>query len=240
MKKTLIIIPTYNEADNIKNIISRIIKLNIPDLAILVVDDNSPDGTGKAVKKICEKDSRIRLIQRDSKLGLGTAYVAGFKYAIEKGFDYVFEIDADFSHDPGDIPKFLEKIDSFDLVIGSRYIVGVNVVNWPLSRLLLSLSANWYTRIITGLPVHDCTSGYRCFRKSVLESINLDEIHSDGYSFQIEMTFKAWKKNFRILELPIVFTDRVKGNSKMTRKVMREAAWVVWKLRFLSLIGKIS
>jgi len=240
MKKTLIIIPTYNEADNIKSIISKIIKLNVPDLGILVVDDNSPDGTGKIVAKICEKDSRIQLIEREEKLGLGTAYVAGFKYAIKEGFDYIFEIDADFSHNPDEIPKFLEKAKSYDLIIGSRYIAGVNVVNWPLSRLLLSLGANWYARIITGLPVHDCTGGYRCFRRAVLESIDLDEIHSDGYSFQIEMTFKVWKKNFRILELPIVFTDRVKGNSKMTRKIMREAAWIVWKLRFLSLTGKIN
>jgi len=240
MKKTLIIIPTYNEADNIKGIISKVINLNVPDLAILVVDDNSPDETGKIVAKISAKDSRIRLIQREGKLGLGTAYVAGFKYAIKEKFDYIFEIDADFSHDPDEIPKFLEKAESYDLIIGSRYIAGVNVVNWPLSRLLLSLGANWYTRIITGLPVYDCTGGYRCFRRAVLESIDLDEIHSDGYSFQIEMTFKVWKKNFRILELPIVFTDRVKGNSKMTRKIMREAAWVVWKLRFLSLVGKIN
>ncbi len=240
MKKTLIIIPTYNEADNIKGIISKVINLNVPDLAILVVDDNSPDETGKIVAKISAKDSRIRLIQREGKLGLGTAYVAGFKYAIKEKFDYIFEIDADFSHDPDEIPKFLEKAESYDLIIGSRYIAGVNVVNWPLSRLLLSLGANWYTRIITGLPVYDCTGGYRCFRRAVLESIDLDEIHSDGYSFQIEMTFKVWKKKFRILELPIVFTDRVKGNSKMTRKIMREAAWVVWKLRFLSLVGKIN
>ncbi len=240
MKKTLIIIPTYNEADNIKGIISKVINLNVPDLAILVVDDNSPDETGKIVAKISAKDSRIRLIQREGKLGLGTAYVAGFKYAIKEKFDYIFEIDADFSHDPDEIPKFLEKAESYDLIIGSRYIAGVNVVNWPLSRLLLSLGANWYTRIITGLPVYDCTGGYRCFRRAVLESIDLDEIHSDGYSFQIEMTFKVWKKNFRILELPIVFTDSVKGNSKMTRKIMREAAWVVWKLRFLSLVGKIN
>lgn len=240
MKKTLIIIPTYNEADNIKKMISRVINLNIPDLAVLIIDDNSPDGTGEIVEKISKTDSRIRLMRRESKLGLGTAYVAGFKYAIEEGFDYIFEMDADFSHNPDEVPKFLQKIDSFDLVIGSRYKVGVNVVNWPLSRLLLSLGANWYTQIITGLPIADCTSGFKCFRRCVLESIDLDEIHSDGYSFQIEMTFKAWKKNFRIHELPIVFTDRVKGNSKMTRKIMREAAGMVWKLRFFSLIGKIK
>lgn len=240
MKRTLIIIPTYNETDNIENLISRIIHLNIPDVSILIVDDNSPDGTGEVVTKISGRDSRVRLIQREGKFGLGTAYVAGFKYAIQEGFDYVFEMDADFSHDPDDLPRLLEKIETADLVIGSRYIVGVNVVNWPLSRLLLSVGANLYTRLITGLPVRDCTSGFRCFRRAVLESIDLDEIHSDGYSFQIEMTFKTWKKKFRIFELPIVFTDRLKGNSKMTRKIMREAAWIVWKLRFLSLTGKIK
>ena len=155
MKKTLIIIPTYNEADNIKNIISKVVNLNVADLAILVVDDDSPDGTGEIVAKICEKDSRVRMIKREGKFGLGTAYVAGFKYAIKEGFDYIFEIDADFSHNPGDIPKFLEMAESYDLIIGSRYIAGVNVVNWPLSRLLLSLGANLYTRLITGLPVQD-------------------------------------------------------------------------------------
>lgn len=240
MHKTLVIIPTYNEADNIEVIIKQIIGLNIPNLSILVVDDNSPDGTGDIVEKIAETDLRIRLVRRAAKMGLGTAYVEGFRFAIKEGFDYIFEMDADLSHDPAEVPRFLEKIKSHDLVIGSRYISGVNVINWPLPRLLLSLFANWYTRAITRLPVKDCTSGFKCFRRLVLQSIDLDGISSDGYSFQIEMTYKAWKNNFRICEIPIIFVDRTKGNSKMTRKVMREAAWVVWKLRFSGLFTKKS
>jgi dolichol-phosphate mannosyltransferase len=240
MKTILIIIPTYNEAENIEFIISKIVDLNIPNLSVLVVDDNSPDETGKIVENICKEDSRVHLIQRAGKLGLGTAYVEGFKFAIEKGFDYIFEMDADLSHDPAEIPKFLEKVKTCDLVIGSRYVAGVNVINWPLSRLLLSLGANLYTRIVTGLPIKDCTSGFKCFRREVLENIDLDKISSDGYSFQIELNYKVWKKNFKICEIPIIFVDRTKGDSKMTKKVMREAAWMVWKLRFLSLFGKIK
>lgn len=240
MKKVLVIIPTYNEADNIKTVIVKVIRRNVPNLNILVVDDNSPDGTSDIVEKISKKDSRINLIKREGKLGLGTAYVEGFKFALKNGFDYIFEMDADLSHYPGDIPKFLEQMKEHDLVIGSRYLKGVNVINWPFSRLALSLFANWYTRMVTGLPIKDCTSGYKCFRREVLESIDLDRISSDGYSFQIEMTYKAWKKNFRIHELPIIFVDREKGDSKMTRKVMREAAWIVWKLRLLNLFGGIK
>ncbi|MFQ5864091.1 MAG: polyprenol monophosphomannose synthase [bacterium] len=240
MKKILVIIPTYNEAENIEIIISKIIALNIPNLFILVVDDNSPDQTGKIVKNICNSDSRISLIQRSAKLGLGTAYVEGFRFAIENNFDYIFEMDADLSHDPNEIPKFLEKAKTYDLVIGSRYVAGVNVINWPLSRLLLSLGANWYTRVITGLPLRDCTSGFKCFKREVLENLDLRNISSDGYSFQIEVNYKAWKKNFRICEIPIIFVDRVKGNSKMSRKVMHEAAWMVWKLRLLGFFGKIK
>jgi dolichol-phosphate mannosyltransferase len=240
MKKILIIIPTYNEAENIEIIISKVIDLNIPNLFILVVDDNSPDQTAKIVEKISHYDPRIHLIQRSGKLGLGTAYVEGFKFAIENSFDYIFEMDADLSHDPNEIPKFLEKVETYDLVIGSRYITGVNVINWPLTRLLLSLGANLYTRVITGLPIRDCTSGFKCFKREVLENLDLDKISSDGYSFQIEVNYKAWKKNFKICEIPIIFVDRMKGNSKMSRKVMREAAWMVWKLRLLSLLGKIK
>lgn len=240
MDKTLVIIPTYNEADNIESIISKVINLNIANLSILVVDDNSPDGTGDIVAKIAKQDMRIHLIARDGKYGLGTAYVEGFKFAIERGFDLIFEMDADHSHDPEEIPKMLEKARSYDLVIGSRYLTGVNVINWPFSRLLLSLAANWYTRVITRMPIHDCTSGFKCFRRKVLESINLDRISSDGYSFQIEMAYKAWRRNFKIVEHPIIFVDRTKGNSKMNRKVMREAAWMVWKLRLLSILPKVK
>lgn len=240
MKKVLIIIPTFNEAENIEILISKVINLNIPNLSILVVDDNSPDKTGEIVAKLCCRDARVHLIQREGKLGLGTAYVEGFKFAIEKSFDYIFEMDADLSHDPAEIPKFLKKAEHYDLVIGSRYITGVNVINWPLSRLLLSLGANWYTRVITGMPIRDCTSGFKCFRRGVLESIDLENIHSDGYSFQIEINYKVWKKNYKICEIPIIFVDREKGNSKMSRKVMREAAWMVWRLRLLNIFGKIK
>ena len=239
MDRTLVIIPTYNEADNVESVISRIVSLNVPNLSILIVDDNSPDGTSDIVEKVSSKDLRVHLIKRAGKLGLGTAYVEGFKFAIQERFDYIFEMDADLSHDPSEIPKFLDKVNTYDLVIGSRYLTGVNVINWPLSRLLLSLSANWYSRMVTGLPIRDCTSGFKCFRRNVLENIDLDHISSDGYSFQIEITFKAWKKNFKVCEIPIIFIDRTKGNSKMTRKVMREAAWMVWKLRYLSLVNKI-
>jgi dolichol-phosphate mannosyltransferase len=238
MKKSLVIIPTYNEVENIKKLLKSVIQLNIPNLYVLVVDDNSPDGTAQIVEDLGIEDSRIRLMRRPGKQGLGTAYVAGFKYAITEGFDFVFEMDADFSHDPKEIPKFLEKIEAFDLVIGSRYATGVNVINWPLSRLLVSLAANSYTRMITGLPVHDCTSGFKCFRREVLQSINLDKISSDGYSFQLEMTYKAWKRGFKICEIPIIFVDRTKGESKLSSKVMWEAAWVVWRLGFGDLFRK--
>ncbi|NIR51410.1 polyprenol monophosphomannose synthase [candidate division KSB1 bacterium] len=240
MNKTLIIIPTYNEADNIKLIIRKVIQLNIPNVFILVVDDNSPDGTAEIVQKIAKKDLRVRLILRSGKRGLGTAYVEGFKFAIKERFDYIFEMDADLSHDPAEIPKMLEAVKTYDLVVGSRYLTGVNVINWPLSRLLLSLAANWYARVVTRLPVKDCTSGFKCFRRAVLESIDLDKISSDGYSFQIEMTYKAWRNNFKICEVPIIFVDRTKGSSKMNRKVMFEATWVVWRLRLATLFRKSS
>ncbi len=236
--KTLIIIPTYNEAENIERIIEEIFKLNL-DINILVVDDNSPDGTSKIVEKIARRDHKVSLIKRNAKMGLGTAYVAGFKYAIQERYDYIFEMDADFSHDPKEIPNFLEKISEYDLVIGSRYIKGVNIVNWPLRRLILSYGANIYTRLITGLPVKDSTGGYKCFRRKVLESIDLDKIHSGGYAFQIEMNYKAWKKGFKITEIPIIFIDRTEGRSKMSRKIVREAIWMVWKLRLLGILEKL-
>ncbi len=237
--KSLIVIPTYNEAENIENLVERILLLGIENLDILIVDDSSPDGTADIVEKLMEKHSNIHLMKRAKKSGLGTAYVAGFKYALENGYDYIFEMDADFSHNPEEIPNFLNKMKECDLVIGSRYVTGVNVINWPLSRLILSVGANKYTQIITGLPVKDCTGGFKCFRREVLEKINLDDIRSDGYSFQIEVNFKAWKKGFRICEIPIVFTDREAGSSKMSKKIIREAIWMVWKLKILSLLGKI-
>ncbi len=236
--KTLIIIPTYNEINNINRIIKTVLSQDL-SLEILIVDDNSPDGTGEAVKKLQDEDSRIHLLEREGKMGLGTAYICGFKYAIENSFDLIFEMDADFSHNPTEIPNFLESIKENDLVLGSRYIQGVNVVNWPLRRLILSYGANVYTRIITGMTVKDATGGFKCFRREVLEAIDLDKIHSNGYTFQIEMTYKAWKKGFRIKEIPIVFIDRVQGQSKMSRKIIFEAIFMVWKLRFLSLVGRL-
>jgi dolichol-phosphate mannosyltransferase len=237
--KVLIIVPTYNEVDNVEKLIRDINTIN-SSLDILIVDDNSPDGTGKQVKELKDQFKNLFLIEREGKLGLGTAYVAGFNFALQNGYSIVFEMDADFSHDPKEIPNFLEAIKDSDLVIGSRYIKGVNVVNWPLSRLLLSYFANKYTRFVTGLPLCDSTGGYKCFRREVLESINLDEIRSGGYSFQIEMNFKAWKKGFRLKEIPIIFIDRAVGKSKMSKEIFREAVWMVWKLKIKSLMGRLN
>jgi dolichol-phosphate mannosyltransferase len=239
MKHSLIIIPTYNEADNVSKIIPEVLAQD-EGFNVLIVDDNSPDGTAMLVKNMQKTQSRIHLIERPSKLGLGTAYVAGFKYALTHGFDVVFEMDADFSHDPKMLVKLLEKIEEYDLIIGSRYISGVNVVNWPLRRLILSYSANLYTRIITGLPVKDATAGFKCYRRAVLETFDLDSIKSNGYSFQIETNFLAWKHGFRLYEVPIVFTDRREGVSKMSKHIVYEAAWMVWKLKFRGLFSKES
>ncbi|MBN1448798.1 MAG: polyprenol monophosphomannose synthase [Bacteroidetes bacterium] len=239
MKRALVIIPTYNELENIRSIVPEILRKD-DRLEVLVVDDGSPDGTAAAVREMQAGEPRIHLLEREKKMGLGTAYVAGFKYAIAEGYDCVFEMDADFSHDPGVLPKFLEAIEEYDLVLGSRYIQGVNVINWPMKRLLLSYFANQYTRIVTGLPVRDATGGFKCFRIEVLKAIDLDRVHSNGYSFQIEMSFKAWKKGFRIHEIPIIFMDRRVGISKMSKKIVREAVTMVWRLRFQSIVGKIS
>jgi len=235
--KTLIIIPTYNEKENVAKIIESALSVD-ESLNILIVDDNSPDGTSRIVKDIRQNEPRVFLIEREGKLGLGTAYIEGFKYAIEKKFDYIFEMDCDFSHDPKEIPNFLEKIKDYDLVLGSRYLHGVTVVNWPLRRLFLSYAANVYTRIITGLRIKDATGGFKCFRREVLEAIDLDKVHSGGYAFQIEMTLKAWKKGFKIIEIPIIFVDRLEGHSKMSRKIVFEAVWMVWKLRLITMFRK--
>jgi len=240
MQKVLIIIPTYNEAENISSLIDQIQAQRIENLTLLIVDDNSPDGTGEIVAKLSETDASIQLLRRSHKMGLGKAYVAGFTHAIEEGYDFIFEMDADHSHNPKEISPMLAKAQNCDLVIGSRYLTGVNVINWPFSRLLISLGANLYTRLVTRLRIHDCTSGYKCFRRHVLEGINLERISSDGYSFQIEMTYKAWRRNFKICEHPIIFVDRQRGESKMSIKVMWEAAWVVWKLRLLTLMHKMK
>jgi dolichol-phosphate mannosyltransferase len=235
MPKALVITPTYNEAVNIPKLVPKVLHQST-DIEILIIDDNSPDGTAAIVKNLQRTNPRVHLIERPRKMGLGTAYVAGFKYAIEHKYDYVFEMDADFSHNPKELLNFLLKIQEFDLVIGSRYIKGVSVVYWPFRRLILSYFANLYTRIITGLPIKDATSGFKCYRRAVLESIDLSEIRSNGYAFQIEMNFKAWKKGFQLHEIPIIFVDRDKGESKMSKNIVYEAAFMVWKLKLRSLL----
>jgi len=238
MAKTLVVTPTYDEAENIEKFIGKVLNES-PDIEILVVDDNSPDGTGSIVEKMQAQNSRIHLIRRAGKMGLGTAYVAGFKYAIENKFDFVCEMDADFSHSPDELLNFLEKIKNCDLVIGSRYTDGVRVINWPIRRLILSYGANVYTRVITGMPLKDATGGFKCFRRQVLEAIDLDRIHSNGYAFQIEMNYKAWNKGFKLCEHPIIFMDRQSGVSKMSKKIVREAVIMVWKLKFRQIFGKL-
>jgi len=237
--KILIIIPTYNELENLPKLLPEVLSKD-ENINVLIVDDNSPDGTAGFVERQIKVDNRIHLIKRPSKQGLGTAYIAGFKYALQNNFQLIFEMDADFSHDPKEIPRFLDEIKNSDVVLGSRYINGVNVINWPLRRLLLSSFANLYTRIITGLPVHDATGGYKCFNRKVLEAIDLDRVKSNGYAFQIEMTYKAWKKGFKVKEIPIIFVDRVKGKSKMSKKIVREAVTMVWKLRIKSIFGLLK
>jgi len=239
MYKALVIIPTYNERNNIQKLIPEIIEL-YPEVDVLVVDDNSPDGTGDVVRELSQEDNRIKLIVRKGKMGLGTAYVEGFRYMLRNGYDLAVQMDADYSHDPKVIREFFSTIENYDLVIGSRYISGVNVINWPMSRLLLSYFANYYTRVITGMPIKDSTGGFKCFRRKVLESIDLERIHSNGYAFQIEMNYKAYKKNFKLIEIPIIFTDRVAGSSKMSKKIVWEAIFMVWKLRIQSIFGLLK
>jgi len=236
--KAIIIVPTFNEIENVPRLVEAILNY-APDINILFVDDSSPDGTGQLIKELQSKHANIYLLERKKKEGLGRAYIAGFRFALDKGFQYIFEMDADFSHDPKEVPRFLEAIGESDLVLGSRYIRGVNVVNWPLRRLLLSYFANMYTRIVTGIPIADCTGGYKCFRREVLEAIDFDSIKSNGYGFQIELNFKAWKKGFSIKEIPIIFVDREFGESKLSKKIMWEAIFLVWKLRLNSLLNKV-
>jgi dolichol-phosphate mannosyltransferase len=229
-ERGLVIVPTYNERENIRPLIE----------SVLVVDDGSPDGTGKIVDEIAESNPRVFAHHRPSKRGLGTAYLEGFKWALSRTYEYVFEMDADFSHNPDHLPEFLRRINDADLVLGSRYRNGrVTVVNWPMSRLLLSYAANIYARAITGLQLYDSTGGFKCFRRKVLEAIDLDAVKSNGYAFQIEMSFRAWKKGFRIAEIPIVFVDRTEGESKMSKRIVREAVWMVWRLRWWAVTGKV-
>jgi dolichol-phosphate mannosyltransferase len=230
-ERALVIIPTYNEKENIHSVVELVLS-QAPNLDVLVVDDNSPDGTSAIVSDMAKAEPRVNLMSRAGKLGLGTAYIAGFKWGLSKGYAYLIEMDADFSHDPREIPHMLKAIQQADLVLGSRYIDGVRVVNWPLSRLFLSKGASYYVRVITGLPVYDPTGGFKCFRRCVLESIELDRVRSNGYAFQIEMSYNAWMKGFRVREIPITFADRYAGQSKMSGHIVREALWMVWSLTF--------
>jgi len=238
-ERALVVIPTYNERENLPNIVPLVIEQD-PRLEVLVIDDNSPDGTGDLADALAAASPRVHVVHRPGKRGLGTAYRAGFRWAIEQGYDYVFEMDADFSHDPRHLPKFLDEIQDADLVIGSRYLNRrVTVINWPMSRLMLSYFANVYARWVTGLKLWDSTGGYKCYRRRVLEGINLDQVRSNGYSFQIETSFRAWKRGFRIKEITITFSDRNVGRSKMSGAIVKEAIWMVWRLRLWALLGRI-
>jgi len=238
-ERALVIIPTFNESENIARLIVTILDQD-SRLEVLVVDDGSPDGTGAIVEALAANDPRVHILHRPRKMGLGTAYIAGFKWSIERKYDLTFEMDADFSHDPGHLKNFLHVVETADLVLGSRYTGGkVSVVNWPINRLLLSYFANIYARWVTGLPVFDSTGGFKCYRRSVLAAIDLDRVRSNGYAFQIEMSFRAWKKRFRIVEIPIIFVDRTEGHSKMSKAIVREAVWMVWLLRWWSISGRL-
>jgi dolichol-phosphate mannosyltransferase len=237
-ERFLVCIPTYNELLTLPQIVPAVLRQD-PRFEVLVIDDASPDGTGELADRMGHEEPRVHCLHRTAKEGLGKAYLAGFKWALERDYSLVFEMDSDFSHDPKFLPDFLRAIEQADLVIGSRYKTGVNVINWPMSRLLLSYGANLYARWITGLPLTDSTGGFKCFRREVLQTLNLSRVDSNGYAFQIEMSFRAWKKGFRLAEIPIVFVDRVEGHSKMNRKIVREAIWMVWWLRFRSLMGTL-
>jgi len=228
-EKTLVIIPTYNEKDNLPKLVDRVMGLPVA-VDILVVDDNSPDGTGQLADEIAAANPRVHVLHRSEKNGLGRAYCDGFKWALCRDYQFVFEMDGDFSHNPDDIPAFLESARLADLVLGSRYRNGIRVINWPLKRLMLSMAAAKYVQVITGMPFSDPTGGYKCFRRRALESIDLDQVRSNGYSFQVEMTHKIWRQGMTIAETPIIFTDRFQGTSKMSSRIVREAFWMVWRL----------
>lgn len=235
--KTIVVMPTYDEKENITRLLPEILAVD-QSIEVLVVDDSSPDGTAEAVRALADRNPRVHLMVRPGKLGLGSAYVAGFRKALDLGADHVIEMDADFSHDPKYLPDFLQLIASADLVIGSRYVRGVNVINWPMSRLILSYGANVYTRLVTGMPIRDATGGFKCFRRAALEAIDFATARSDGYSFQMEMNFRCWRRGLRIREIPIVFVDRYSGTSKMSKRIIWEAVWMVWRLRLGALFGR--
>lgn len=229
MNSTLVIVPTYNERENLPPLMQRLLALSV-SVDVLVVDDNSPDGTGKLADDLAARNPAVHVLHRGEKNGLGRAYLAGFKWALDHGYEFVFELDGDMSHNPDDIPAFLEAGRGADLVLGSRYLNGIRIINWPLSRLMLSKSAASFVQIVTGMPFTDPTGGYKCFRRRALEAIDLNAIHSNGYSFQIEITHKLWRQGMKIVEVPIIFTDRFQGRSKMSRSIMIEAFFMVWRL----------
>ena len=234
--KTLVISPTYNEKKNIESLVEQILGAN-PDYHLLVIDDNSPDGTGNRVKELQNDYTNLYLKVRPRKAGLGTAYIYGFKWALKQGYEAIVQIDADLSHDPSDIPRLVKRLETHDLVIGSRYIYGVSVVNWPIRRLILSYGANLYSSIVTGMGLKDSTGGFKAWRCKVLEALQLDQVRSQGYSFQIEMNFRAWRSGFNIIEEPIIFVDRTIGESKMSKAIMFEAIWIPWRLRIWKIFG---
>lgn len=238
-ERALVVVPTYNERENLPQIVPSILAQD-ERLDVLVVDDGSPDGTGAIADRMAAENPRVHVLHRTAKEGLGRAYLAGFAWALAREYAYVFEMDADFSHDPKYLKDFLAKIHGADLVLGSRYATGVNVINWPMSRLLLSWFANKYVRWITRLPLTDATGGFKCFRRATLEAIPLDQVRSNGYAFQIEMSYRAWQKGKVLAEVPIVFVDRVEGQSKMNKRIVREAVWMVWWLRLQALLGRLS
>ena len=237
--RALVIIPTYNERENLPRLVPLVLAQD-ERIDVLIIDDGSPDGTGQVADELAAESGRVHVMHRSGKLGLGTAYLAGFRWGLDRGYAWLLEMDADFSHDPAHLPQFLQALEHYDLVLGSRYLEGrVTVVNWPIARLLLSYFANTYARVVTGVPLWDATGGFKAFRREVLEAIDLERVESEGYSFQIEMSLRSWKKGFRIGEIPIVFVDRTTGESKMSGNIIREAVWRVWKLRFLSMMGKL-
>jgi len=237
--RLLVIIPTYNERENVPRVVPRVLSQD-PRIDVLIVDDDSPDGTADLAREMAEENPRVHVLRRTGERGLGPAYIEGFRWGLERDYELLFEMDADLSHPPRHLPAFIEEAGESDVVIGSRYTGGrVTVVNWPIRRLLLSYFGTVYARFVTGLPVSDATGGYNCFRREVLEALDLDRIESNGYAFQIELKLRAWRKGFRIAEIPIVFTERDTGESKMSKKIVREAVWKVWKLRFLELVGKL-
>jgi dolichol-phosphate mannosyltransferase len=238
---SLVIVPTYNESDNIRIVIDRVMQLDA-DLSILVVDDGSPDGTAQIVKDAMDAyPGRVHLIERSGKLGLGTAYLRGFQFALDHDYRFICEMDADLSHDPDDLPRLIApvKAGECDLAIGSRYVGGVRVINWPLSRLVLSYGAGVYTRAITRMPIKDVTAGFKCFHRRVLDTLDLSRVNSNGYAFQVEMHYRTWREGFRVQEVPVVFTERTEGQSKMSKAIVREAAWKVWELRLRDMIGRL-